>query len=58
LSDHPTTPSRIADTERLIREKGLHARGTGPGGLDAVKAALRSRPAPPPPPQAAPPGRG
>jgi predicted Zn-dependent protease len=48
LSDHPTTPSRVADTERLIREKGLHATGLGPPGLDAAKAALRSRPAPPP----------
>jgi predicted Zn-dependent protease len=52
LSDHPTTPSRIQDTERLIREKNLRATGTGPAGLDAVKAALRSRP--PPPPKAGP----
>ncbi len=49
LSDHPTTPSRIQDVEGLIRDKGLHATGEGPPGLDAVKAALRRIPAPPPP---------
>jgi len=48
LSDHPTTPSRVDDTERLIREKNLHATGRGPGGLDEVKAALAKLPAPPP----------
>lgn len=47
LSDHPTTPSRIQDIEGQIRAKNLHASGTGPSGLDAVKAAIRSRPAPP-----------
>lgn len=48
LSDHPTTPSRVQDTEALIRDRHLHATGTGPAGLEQVKAALRSRPAPPP----------
>jgi predicted Zn-dependent protease len=48
LSDHPTTPSRVADTEKLIREKNLHAAGRGPGGLDEVKAALAKLPQPPP----------
>jgi predicted Zn-dependent protease len=57
LSDHPATPARISDTEALIRDRKLHATGTGPGGLDAVKAALRSRPAPPPA-QSATGGRG
>jgi predicted Zn-dependent protease len=56
LSDHPTTPSRIADSERLIREKGLRAKGTGPAGLDGVKAALASHSAPPPSPKGAPAG--
>lgn len=49
LSDHPATPSRIEDTQRLIQQKNLHATGTGPGGLDGVKAALGKLPAPPPP---------
>lgn len=49
LSDHPTTPARIEDSERLIREKNLRASGKGPAGLDAVKAALaRLPPAPKP----------
>ena len=48
LSDHPTTPSRIEDVQKLIRDKGLHATGGGPSGLDAVKAALRRLPPPPP----------
>ena len=47
LSDHPTTPSRVEDTQRLIREKDLHATGRGPGGLDQVKAALARLPPPP-----------
>src|SRR5512138_943666 len=47
LSDHPTTPSRIQDVASLIREKDLHASGKGPGGLDAVKAALGRIPPPP-----------
>jgi predicted Zn-dependent protease len=49
LSDHPTTPSRIEDTQQLIQKKNLHATGTGPAGLDGVKAALGKLPAPPPP---------
>jgi beta-barrel assembly-enhancing protease len=49
LSDHPTTPSRIADTQKLIGEKSLHAKGKGPAGLDGVKAALARLPPPPPP---------
>jgi predicted Zn-dependent protease len=49
LSDHPTTPDRIQDTQNLIQSKGLHATGKGPSGLDAVKAALGRLPAPPPP---------
>lgn len=49
LSDHPATPSRIQDVEGLIREKGLHATGEGPPGLDAVKAALGRLPPPPAP---------
>jgi predicted Zn-dependent protease len=49
LSDHPTTPARIQDAETLIREKHLHATGTGPGGLDQVKAALGRLPPPPAP---------
>jgi predicted Zn-dependent protease len=53
LSDHPTTPSRIQDVEGLIRAKNLHAKGQGPGGLDAVKAALGRLPPPPPPKKAA-----
>src|SRR5512138_2807327 len=53
LSDHPTTPSRIEDARRLIREKDLHAKGEGPPGLDAVKEALRRLPPPPPPKGAA-----
>lgn len=48
LSDHPTTPSRVQDVERLIRDRHLHATGEGPPGLATVQAALRSRPAPPP----------
>jgi predicted Zn-dependent protease len=55
LSDHPTTPSRVADIQNLIREKNLHATGEGPPGLDAVKAALRRLP-PPPPPKSSPGG--
>jgi len=57
LSDHPTTPSRIQDIQGLIREKNLRATGEGPGGLDAVKAALGRIP-PPPPPKGAPAGGG
>jgi predicted Zn-dependent protease len=53
LSDHPTTPDRIADVEKLIEEKGLHAKGEGPAGLDAVKAALARLPPPPKPAQGA-----
>ncbi len=49
LSDHPTTPDRIQDTQNLIQQKGLHATGKGPPGLDAVKAALARIPPPPPP---------
>jgi predicted Zn-dependent protease len=48
LSDHPSTPDRIQDVQKLIREKGLHATGQGPAGLDAVKGALRKLPPPPP----------
>ena len=48
LSDHPTTPDRIADVEKLIQEKGLHATGEGPPGLDGVKAALARLPPPQP----------
>ncbi len=51
LSDHPTTPDRVQDVEKLIREKNLHATGQGPQGLDGVKAALgRLPPAPAPKP--------
>jgi predicted Zn-dependent protease len=53
LSDHPATPDRIADIQKIIRDKKLHARGTGPSGLDAVKAALGKIPPPPPPKKAA-----
>jgi predicted Zn-dependent protease len=55
LSDHPTTPSRIQDIESEIQRNQLHATGQGPGGLDAVKAALGRLP-PPPPPKSAQPG--
>jgi predicted Zn-dependent protease len=48
LSDHPTTPARIDDIQAMIRDKGLHARGEGPPGLDAVKSALGRLPPPPP----------
>jgi predicted Zn-dependent protease len=51
LSDHPTTPSRVADTRKLIQEKNLHATGRGPSGLDQVKAALAKLPPPPEPKQ-------
>jgi predicted Zn-dependent protease len=50
LADHPTTPSRVEDTQKLIREKNLHATGVGPPGLDEVKAALHRLPPPPPKP--------
>jgi predicted Zn-dependent protease len=53
LSDHPTTPSRVEDTERLIQTKNLHATGKGPPGIDGVKEALRRLPPPPPPKSAA-----
>jgi len=49
LSDHPTTPDRIQDVQKLIREKNLHATGQGPAGLDAVKAALGKLPPAPAP---------
>jgi predicted Zn-dependent protease len=52
LSDHPATPSRVENTQRLIREKNLHATGRGPPGLDGVKAALGRLPPPPPKPAA------
>lgn len=58
LSDHPTTPSRVADVEKLIQSKGLHAKGEGPSGLDAVKARLRELPPPPPPKNAPAPAGG
>jgi predicted Zn-dependent protease len=48
LSDHPTTPDRIQDVERRIRDGRLQATGRGPPGLDAVKAALSRLPPPPP----------
>jgi predicted Zn-dependent protease len=53
LSDHPSTPDRISDVQKLIDEKGLHARGEGPAGLDAVKAALARLPPAPKPAQGA-----
>jgi predicted Zn-dependent protease len=49
LSDHPTTPSRIEDIQKLIQTQNLHATGKGPSGLDAVKAALGKLPPPPQP---------
>jgi predicted Zn-dependent protease len=44
LSDHPTTPSRVDDVSRIIRDRKLGATGQGPGGLDAVKAAIHALP--------------
>jgi predicted Zn-dependent protease len=52
LSDHPTTPSRVEDAGRIIRERKLGSTGRGPGGLDAVKAAIQRLPPAPSKPSA------
>jgi predicted Zn-dependent protease len=52
LSDHPSTPSRVDDVERIIRERQLRATGRGPAGLDAVKVAIQRLPPLPAKPQA------
>ncbi len=49
LSDHPTTPSRVEEVERIIREKNLKGGSNGPPGLDQVQARIKARPLPPAP---------
>ncbi len=49
LSDHPTTPDRIAAVNALIEQEHLGGASEGPGGIDQVQARIRALPPAPAP---------